>query len=503
MRRLLPLALLLAVAAAPALADEFRDAKKQFESAFRPDAAAADRLAAVTAVSLYDTKDAAKLLVDGIGIEDQILDPMVAQKGEVDEKLEKLQGGQFFDEQRTYPEKTLDEIRRLRREAASLQEEIDGEHRVLQEIASALGRVRDADAIEWLGRSALPREKSWRARQTVAAALTEIGTPEAGEYLAKGLRDDDDRVKLTAAVGVGKLRVKSALDDLLRLLRDRDWSVRSAAIQALGDIGEKGAVGPLIDQIEKEEGRLREDCAQALAKLTGQRFGQVPEAWRKWWEEHRDEYGEGGKDLGGHPPDQTGDPGSGYYGIPIVTNRAIFIVDVSGSMSKASSDPSKEPGPNDPAKVEVAKRELIRALKGFDPKGRFNIIAFNDAVKRWKDGLVPATAANKAEAENFVQQFSAAQSTNIYDAMELAFKMAGMGATDKHYEPAADTIFLLSDGSPTKPDGSLDDWMKIIRAVREWNRLKRITIHAIGVGGHNAAFMSMLASENNGRYVSR
>ena len=45
--------------------------------------------------------------------------------------------------------------------------------------------------------------------------------------------------------------------------------------------------------------------------------------------------------------------------------------------------------------------------------------------------------------------------------------------------------------------------MKIIRAVREWNRLKRVKIHAIGVGGHNAAFMSMLARENGGRYVVR
>jgi hypothetical protein len=102
-----------------------------------------------------------------------------------------------------------------------------------------------------------------------------------------------------------------------------------------------------------------------------------------------------------------------------------------------------------------------------------------------------------------VKDLGAASSTNIYDAMDAAFKVAGMGARDKEYEPAADTIFLLSDGSPTKPDGSFDDWEKIIRAVDEWNRLKRIKIHTIGVGGHNVAFMSELARRNGGKYVAR
>ena len=44
---------------------------------------------------------------------------------------------------------------------------------------------------------------------------------------------------------------------------------------------------------------------------------------------------------------------------------------------------------------------------------------------------------------------------------------------------------------------------QILRAVNEWNRLKRITVHTIGIGGHNAAFMSQLARENNGTYVAR
>ena len=497
------IAVLVLCLAAPVLADEFRDAKKAFEDAFSGKASAEERLQAVVAVGFYDTRDAAKLIVSAIGDTEDRVAPMRRRQAELTDEIEKIIGDQLTSEQRTLPQDQSDKLRNLKQEAAKLQEDMDGENRILTTIEETLSRMRGEETIDWLGRSALQREKHWKARQIVALALTSIGTPEAGDWLEKALRDRDDRVRLTAAIGVGILKVPKALDGLLDLLKDDAWTVRSAAIQALGEIGQKGAVGPLIDQIEKEDGRLREDCAQALSKLTGQRFGQVPSAWRKWWEEHKGEYGEAGKPLGGHPPDKTGDPGSGYYGIPITTNRAIFILDVSGSMSKSTTNAAADPGAGEMSKIDMAKKELTRVLTGFDPKGAFNVVVFNDAVKRWKDGLVPATKANKEDAKSFVGALSAGSSTNIYDALELAFRMTGMGATDKNYDLAADTIFLLSDGSPTTPDGQMDDWMKIIRAVREWNRLKRIKVHAIGVGGHNAAFMSMLASENGGEYVSR
>jgi hypothetical protein len=356
--------------------------------------------------------------------------------------------------------------------------------------------MRNEKAVEWMYDSALLREKHWKARQIIAAALGEIAEPNAVKNLIRALGDKDERVQVSVATSLGKMKAGLALSGLLKLLKEDSWAVRSAAIDALGRIGEKGAVGALIDQIEKEEGRLKEDCGRALQRLTGQSFGSMDDAWRRWWEEHKSEYGgDEGKPLGGHPGGRAGGGDGGYYGIPIETSRAIFIVDVSGSMSGDANGGI--------AKIEAAKNELVRVLGGFNPKGAFNLIVFNDIVKKWKEKMAPANKAMKAEAIKWVKDLSAASSTNIYDALDAAFRVAGMGATDKHYEPVADTIFLLSDGSPTKPDGSLDDWEKIIRAVREWNRLRRIKIHTIGIGGHNAAFMSTLASENGGTYVAR
>jgi VWA domain-containing protein/HEAT repeat protein/PBS lyase HEAT-like repeat-containing protein len=445
-------------------------------------------------VAFFDTRDAAKLLLSGVSLVDRLMAPMIARKAEVDEKIERYLGGIMMDEQRTLPAEAHAAVKTLKRESGRLQDEITGEMGVLQAIEDGLRSMRNEEAIRYLYEKALGGEKSWKARQIVAASLTDCEDPDAVKYLIRALKDKDDRVRMSVAVTLGKLKAAPALKGLVALLKDNSWTVRSAAIEALGDIGEKGAVGPLIEQITKEEGRLKEDCGRALKKLTGQNFGSVDDAWRRWWEEHKAEYGGDGLELGGHPVGRGGSDG-GYYGIPIETHRAIFVVDVSGSMGEIAT--------GQVTKIESAKNELVRVVKNFSSDGHFNVIVFNDIVKAWKDRMMPANKANKAAGTDWVKALTAASSTNIYDALEKAFQIAGMGATDKNYALGADTIFLLSDGSPTKPDGGLDDWEKIIRAVREWNRLKRITVHTIGIGGHNVAFMATLASENGGTYVAR
>jgi hypothetical protein len=420
---------------------------------------------------------------------------MIARKAEVDEKIEQYLGDQMFDQERRLPSEAHSAVRTLKRESGRLQDEITAEAAVLAAIEDGLSTMRDKEAVKYLYERALSGQKSWKARQITAAALEDIDEPASVKYLVRALKDKDARVRMTVAITLGRMKAPEALKGLLKMLGEKAWTVRSAAIEALGEIGQKGAVGPLIRQLPKEEGRLKEDVGRALQKLTGQKFGTIEEAWERWWEEHKDEYGgEDGEQLGGHPVPRGGGDG-GYYGIPIETSRAIFVVDVSGSMG--------EEGRGGVSKIQSAKNELVRVVKNFAPKGHFNVIVFNDIVKRWKDRMMPANQGNKKAAVDWVNGLEAASSTNIFDAMDAAFRVAGMGATDKNYGLGADTIFLLSDGSPTKPSGEIDDWVKIVKAVREWNRLKRITVHTIGIGGHNAAFMSMLAQENGGTYVAR
>jgi hypothetical protein len=502
MRPLFVIPLLLLPLVASGQAFEFGDAKKDLASSFREGKTAKDREDAVAGVAMFETREAAKLLVSAVQKVETLVAPLREEKDKVDEQLSRYRKGRKFDHPEEIDPKAGPSIKSLREKSGRLQNRIDGELKVMQAIEEGLAMMRGGTALAYLQKTAL-FGGFWKARVLVATALGQMGEISSLPHLVKALGDKDDRVVTAAATALGRLEEEAALEPLLDLLGKKAWLVRAAAIEALGELGAKGAVGPLIEQIEKEEGRLREDCAKALERLTGQKFGQSVDLWKKWWKEHAHEYGGEGKPLGGHDTDDDADPGRGYYGIPIRTNRAIFILDVSGSMSKSMKDPNREPQAGELSKIDAAKKELGRVLKTFDKKGWFNVIVFNDAVKAWKDKMTPAKASEKESAIAFVKGLAAASSTNIYDAMQKAFEIAGLGSRDRHYSLGADTIFLLSDGSPTLPDGSADDWMKIIRAVAEWNKLKRVKIHTIGVGGHNVSFMSMLASENNGRYVSR
>jgi len=62
-----------------------------------------------------------------------------------------------------------------------------------------------------------------------------------------------------------------------------------------------------------------------------------------------------------------------------------------------------------------------------------------------------------------------------------------------------DTIFFLSDGSPTV--GKVIDQDEIRAEVKKANSVRKIVIHTIAIGDFRKNFMKSLAKENGGVYV--
>ena len=154
--------------------------------------------------------------------------------------------------------------------------------------------------------------------------------------------------------------------------------------------------------------------------------------------------------------------------------------------------------------MEAMKAALIAVLGKLGPKDKFNVVSFNDLVHPYASGLVVATPLEISNAQDWVRQLTPMNSTNIYEAMEQAFCFAGRGSFDKYYASGVDTIFLLTDGAPTKSDGQPDSTDRVLEGIRQWNSTGRVIVHTIGVGKEiNDTFLKKIAAENHGTFVQQ
>ena len=172
-------------------------------------------------------------------------------------------------------------------------------------------------------------------------------------------------------------------------------------------------------------------------------------------------------------------------------------------------------------KIEIAKAELLRTLEGFGSKIHVNVVTYHTTVDVWNKKLVPMSGSNKSRVKGYIEKQKARGTeppkarpgrrtsgggnedgrTNLYGAIARAFRVSGIGTYDRHYETAVDTIFLLSDGSPTA--GELTSTEDILREIRRLNALRRVVVHTINFGKEPAAaaLLQSIARETGGTYV--
>jgi len=441
----------------------------------------------------------------------------------------------------------------VQKEATVISKLIATESRIKHSLLESFAAAQGGDGIAWL-RDALIKNKSDEVRAGAAQAL---GASDAdGNVAALVQAYGKEKNGMVRAACIDGLLTRRATDEkatFLAALKDEVWEVRAAAVDGIDSLEFGGAdtIEGLIECLVVEEGRLRGDIEEVLHRLTGMRFFADGLLWRKWWADNKEKFvADGGKPVpagGGDGPGVTsGDLGAGevehgggdkgghskaeFYGIQTFSNRIVFILDRSGSMEEKSGDPGVQKGgtqtsghggnkgkddpsggPEGDTKLDTARWELKKAVMGLASDVNFTLIFYNNGIDIWKEDLQPATRANKKDSLEFVWDLPPSGSTNIGDALKKAFAI-GQAAPGEVQDPrygkgkfaAPDTIFLLSDGSPTTPDGQVVPFQPILEDVRKMNKLRRVVIHTIGIGkGDNRAFMETLAKENNGTYVHR
>ncbi len=202
-----------------------------------------------------------------------------------------------------------------------------------------------------------------------------------------------------------------------------------------------------------------------------------------------------------------------FFNLQLESNRVLFVVDFSGSMVETITLKTPGVGTSSPGtkrtttKAKLVVEELKKIVMTLNDGDLFNIIVFGDDVRVWKarkDGRPALVKMNDAMRDDllggYLDNLQPAGLTNLYGALEKALGFGGRGLHDKYYELGFDTLYILSDGAPTK--GKITDTKEILRQVRATNALKRLSIHTITFGSINQlGFLKKLAAQNGGRHI--
>ena len=344
-------------------------------------------------------------------------------------------------------------------------------------------------ASSWLGEKALPENQLLFVDSVWASADPEVGK-RLHRLFANASAPNATRIAaLTALADREDARVQDVCLPLLTRPIDESALIK-AAVLILQRLHRRASIEPLIEFLGREDLEdLRTTGHEALRSLTGETHGPYKVSWAPWWKEHQDKFQMPPQPVIKAGADSEGD-GDAFYGIKSFSKRVLFIIDMSGSMDKASGKNKNR------TKWDVAKEQLKGFIFGLDKDAVFNVILFNHSVVRWQAKVQEATEAKKRSFARWLDGRTPIGGTNIFDSLELGFAVAH-NVTGR---PIVDTVYFLTDGRPTA--GKVQDPKMILKRIRKWNKTTQMRIHAVGIGDeHDKEFMRELANIGGGEYA--
>jgi hypothetical protein len=294
------------------------------------------------------------------------------------------------------------------------------------EVLRSIGQIGGDDAKQILYDAAVSED--WRVRLAAAEVLTiHFRDPQTLQVQKKLLKDEKPIVREIAGVSTGAHKLEPLFPELVLLMR---------------------------------EGNLRSKHKSFIAMklISGQDYGYAPDAWAKWWSDKK----KGKLTKEGDIAKKERMSVATYYNFKIFSDRILFVIDVSGSMNWPTFHPNR---------IEVAKRELVKAIKSLNEKTMFNVATFAGHVDFWQNkGEVLATKDNVAKALKWVDaKLLPRGGTNTYDALVKSL----------HENPLIDTVFFLSDGIPSVGKYELPE--EILIHLRNQNRYRKVIFNTVAL----------------------
>jgi len=372
--------------------------------------------------------------------------------------------------------------------------------RAVEELA-ATGDPRAVRALLLVGTQDLTSPVYSAVLDGLAGQSSEPWVLELGEQLKK-VRSDAGALLIVKTLGL--IDSPATVPPLVEALQVPRPPILLAALRAARGKTDRALVEPLIgvlERVEADASTLWAECRITLQVLTGEAFVEL-EDWRNWWETRGPEWkpvaARGSEEKARtavHRPAGDGIALPKIFGNEVASKRVVFVIDCSKSMEAVDPPAHVEEGSTGSKGVTRLKRaqtELIAAIGALRPEVRFNVIAFSKEVTPWsEEKLAKAGKGAKRRAASFVAAMKPNATTSSGAALLQAMAF-----------PEVDTIYFLSDGSPTDRDsGDLVPIEPILEEVFAENRKKNITIHTLGFEGAKESFMRALADFSGGTYA--
>lgn len=297
-----------------------------------------------------------------------------------------------------------------------------------------------------------------RARALFTAEL--LAPDLKGRRLRKGLRDRDAQVRSAAllglelhAVGAGAAGQVTLLKEASRSAGDIAPGTRMVASAVLGRIRTPAALGVLVDRLGLEERTaVKASLLRILQQTTGLRYRLDPRPWRQFLESM-----DPAERIEGVVAGDRGEANrssSSAEGFPVHSDRAAFLVDLSGSVWNQREDGR--------TRKQLVDDMLESTLESLPEDSFFNVTAYTADLHPWRQALCRARRKHTQSAMAFFRELRVTGPGDVWTATQASF-----------LDPDLDTIVLVTDGAPTGGQRwDLDLMLELFAQETRWRPIR-------------------------------
>jgi hypothetical protein len=337
-------------------------------------------------------------------------------------------------------------------------------------------------------------------RAAAFRALCGWSDPGVHRFLLDGLRRNDREPGWVPAhlirrhFGAVTLEAKSPeeteLCDYVReALVSANWRRAYHALMLAPALRDDAAFPALIEGLAawnarraQGEGRLRidGDITRELRRRSGRSIGPYADRWAAWWRSRQ-------TPNGSLPPDPAQVTSAGFFGLRLVTDRVVFVIDRSGSM-----DAQFLTGPR--SRYQEATEQLLVLLSSLGPTARVRVLLFSDDTRTWTKEPREATPANLAQLRSWMLSNGPGGGTNLQPAVLEALHVSERGIPDLD-QLEEDTLVVLCDGETAEGP----DWVEPFLAGP--NEQAGVVFHCVQIGSAGDGTLEALAKGTGGEFV--